>query len=378
MRNATLARFENLFALVQKEWLQVFRDPSALLVAFVLPLVMLFIFGYGLSLDAENVKVAVALEDRSPVARSFWIALNASRYFQPYFCDSRAIAEQTVVDGRARAAFIVPADFTKSLENGVAPKVQLITDGSEANTAVIIESYASGVYAKFLSNQAFERGITAPLVKINVETQMRYNVSRITRNSLTPGSIVLILAMIGSLLTAMVVAREWERGTMEAVLSTSVGKFELILGKLIPYFILGILAAVFCAFVSKFVFKIPFRGSAFAYLLASGVFLLAATAQGLLISTICKSQTVSAQIALLASFLPNFIFSGVLFELDAMPAPIRALTYLFPARYFTVCIQTIFMAGDVWPLLLRQIAAIATVAVVLLVAVIRATKTRLE
>ena len=373
-------KLERLLAIIEKEWLQVFRDPSALLVAFALPLIMLFIFGYGLSLDADHVKIGVALEDRSPTARALWIACESTPYLSPIFYEDRGSAEQALTDGDVRAIIVASSDFSQKFESGVAPTVQLITDGSETNLSLIIEAYAQGVYAKFLSNQGYERGLSTSNLasRINVETQMRYNVSRLTRNSITPGSIVLILAMIGSLLTTLVVAREWERGTMEATLSTSVGKFEMIVGKLTPYFLLGLAAACICALVSRYVFGVPFRGSIFAYVLTSSIFLISATSQGLLISTVCRSQTLSSQIALLSSFLPNYIFSGVLFEIDAMPAPIRALTYAFPARYYTVCLQTIFMAGDVWPLLLRMTSYIGLIALVFITATIVKTPTRLE
>ena len=371
---------ERLWALIEKEWLQVFRDPSALLVAFALPIVMLVIFGYGLSLDADHVGLGVVMEDRAPDARALWRAFDSTPYFETQFYDDRRSAEQALTNGKTRAVLVVPSDFSKSLEAGAAPAVQLLVDGSEANLALIIESYAQGVYAKFLSNRARDAGLDASALAntINVEAQMRYNETRTTRNSLVPGSIVIILAMIGTLLTTMVVAREWERGTMEATISTPIGKFELILGKLIPYFMLGLGAAFFCAIISRFVFHVPFRGSTLAYLYVSSVFLLAATSQGLLISTLCRNQTLASQIALLTSFLPNFIFSGALFEIAAMPTPIRALTYLFPARYFTVCLQTVFMAGNVWSLLAAQSARIALIAVVFLVATIFATRQRLE
>ena len=374
-------KFERLLALIQKEWLQVFRDPSALLVAFVLPIIMLFIFGFGLSFDAKHVKIGIALEDRGSSARAFWNTFDATEYFDAVFYGNRSDAEQALADGDVRAVIIVPNDFSETLERGEAPSAQALIDGTEANLSVIVEAYALGAYAKFLTRERMERGFSAiaPAAGIiNVETQMRYNESRMTRNSLVPGSIVLILAMIGTLLTTLVVAREWERGTMEATLATAVGKFEMILGKLIPYFLLGLGAATLCAVVAKYAFHVPFRGSLTAYYLTASVFLLAATGQGLLISTVCRDQTIASSIALLSSFLPNFIFSGVLFEIDAMPLVLRALSYLFPARYYASSLQTIFMVGDAWTFLVKNMAAIGALASILLVATVVKTRSRLE
>ena len=373
-------KLERLWALVWKEWLQVFRDPSAGLVAFVLPMIMLFIFGYGLSLDAKRVKLGITLEDRGAVARAFWDAFAGTEYFDALFYGNRSEAEQALADGDVRAVLVVPTDFSRRFERGEVPSAQLLIDGAEANLSVIIEGYALGVYSKFVERERLERGLgsTALSSAVTVETQMRYNESRMTRNSLVPGSIVLILAMIGTLLTTMVVAREWERGTMEATLATSVGKFEMILGKLIPYFLLGLGAATLCAVIARHAFFVPFRGSAAAYYATSSVFLACATSQGLLISTLCRDQTLASSIALLSSFLPNFIFSGVLFEIDAMPSVLRALTYAFPARYYASCLQTVFMAGDAWSLLLKNMAAMGVIASCLFVATIAATRTSLE
>ena len=359
-------RIERLLALIQKEWAQVFRDPSALLVAFALPIVMLFIFGFGLSMDAKDVKVGIVLEDRSPISYAFWRSFDATNYFKATFYDNKTMAEQSLIDGKNQAVLVVPNDFSKQVANRAIPKVQLLVDGTEANLATIVESYALGAFANF-EKELPEMGIDrSPIKNVNLEMVMRYNETRSTRNGLTPGSVVLVLAMIGTLLTTMVVAREWERGTMEATLATSVGKSEMILGKLIPYFALGFGAAILCALISRFVFRVPFRCSPSSYCAISSVFLLAATSQGLLISTVCRNQTLASQIALISSFLPNMIFSGVLFEIDAMPTPLQLLSHCFPARYFASSLQTAFMVGDAWELLLRNSIPVALIAAVFL------------
>lgn len=375
-----MRRFETTLALIEKEWLQVFRDPSALLVAFVLPILLLFIFGYGLSLDAENVKIAVVLEDRSPDARVIWNTLVSSHYFDASLCANRKEGELALRNGEKRALVVVPNDFTLQMKQEELGKIQVLTDGSDTNLALIIENYLRGAYLKTLSTREREsnRGLDLAFHKISVEGRTRFNEEQITRNNLVPGSISLIVAMIGTLLTTFVVAREWERGTMEATLSTPIAKFEMIVGKIVPYFLLGLVTACGCAIIARCLFEVPFRGTFLAFVLSSSAFLLVATSQGLLISSIFRSQSVASQIALLTSFLPNFILSGVIFEIDAMPVPLQILTYFFPARYYVVCLQTVFMAGDLWSLFFSQISCMTIIAAVTLVATVAATPERLE
>lgn len=374
-----LQRIERLLAIMQKETYQIMRDPSALLVAFVLPVIMLFIFGYALSLDVERVKIGVVMEDRAPISRKLWDFLNASRYFDATFYDSRAQAEAALVNATKRAALIVPNDFSKRIERGETPEVQLLLDGCEPNMALIIENYVRGVFQKYLSAlQAETQTVNVnALNATQIQSRLRFNVAQITRNSLIPGSIALVLAMIGTLLTAMIVAREWERGTMEATLSTSIGLFEMVLGKLLPYFALGIVTSLLCLGIARFVMGTPVEGSLCAYLASTSAFLFVTTSQGLLISSVCRNQTRASQVALLVSFLPNFILSGVLFEISAMPEALQILTYFFPARYYVVCIQTVCMAGDLWTLLANQIQYIMLIGVVSFVATLVATPKRL-
>lgn len=372
-----MKKLERLWAIVWKEWLQVFRDPSALLIAFVFPAIMLFLFGYGLSLDSASVRIGVVLEDDSPLARSFYNSLDASKYFDARYYSSRTSAERALRDEAVRAVVVVPNDFSIRVESGELGAIQTLADGGEPNLALLVENYVRAAFVKWTSLRAREVGALGLSSKIDLETKTTYNPAQITRYSLIPGSIAMILAMIGTLLTCLVVAREWERGTMEATLATSVGKFEMFVGKMIPYFLLGIAAAVGSAMLARRLFEIPFEGSMSAFLLSSCVFLLVATSQGVLISSTCRDQSVASQIAVLSSFLPNFLLSGVIFEIDAMPKIIQGITYVFPARYFVVCLQTIFMAGDVWPLLMEQIGCMGIIGAVVFILAVVKTPTRL-
>jgi ABC-2 type transport system permease protein len=339
-------------ALIVKEVHQIVRDPSSLLIAFGIPLIMLFLFGYGLSLDTYNIKVGVVIEDFSNEARSLAYAFSNTSYFDARLGHNRKFFENELVAGHIRGIIIIPQDFTEKLKKGdFSPKLQVLSDGSEPNTATFVENYASGVFFTWLVANDYENATkTSP--PINVEHRFWFNSELTSRNTLLPGCITLIMATIGTLLTALVVSREWERGTMESLMVTPVKIREIIISKLIPYFILGIGSMLFSVALCMAVFGMPFRGSMLALCVISSVFLLTSLVSGLLISTTSKNQFVAAQAALISAFLPTTLLSGLIFEIDSMPAFVRAITWLIPARYFVPSLQTIFLAGDVWSVLL--------------------------
>ena len=362
---------------MKKEALQILRDPSSILIAFVLPLILLFIFGYGISLDAKHVKTAIVLEDHGPVAESFYRTFAATDYIDAIPYHNRAAAEQAIIDGQVRAAIVVPNDFTRQIAGGHSAKVQLLTDGSETNTVTILQNYVLGIVSQWSGHQMRDGQMQANLA-IVAKPRVLFNAELNTRNALIPGSIALIMAIIGIMLTSLVVAREWERGTMEAMLATPVRKTDMLIGKLLTYYLLGIGSMTVCTLIGVFLFGVPFRGSVFALFLTSSVFLCIALVQGYLISTITKNQFLASQASLVIAFVPNYILSGMLFEISSMPLVIRVLTYFFPARYYVTCLQTIFMAGDVWPLLIKNMACMSVIGIVVLAATIIKTPKRLE
>ena len=372
-----MLRLRRLFALMKKETLQVRRDPSCILIAFVLPAILLFIFGYGLSLDAENVKVAVVLEDHSPMALSLWDSFDKTKYIDPVRFDRRQDAEDAIVASHVRGLIVIRGDFSRQLQSGRRATIQLITDGVETNTVTILENYIYGVVGVWSRQQARDRGVDVKM-PIDIENRVYFNPELQSRNALVPGSIVLIMAIIGTLLTSLVVAREWERGTMEAMLATPIGPLDMLLGKLVPYYTLGMASNAVCVLIAVHLFQVPFRGSVFALLLVSSVFLLASLGMGFWISTLCKNQFLASQMALVLAFLPNFILSGALFEINSMPLPIRIVTYCFPARYYVTSLQTIFMTGDIWTLFLPNIAFMGMIAFLFFVLTFRITPERLE
>lgn len=350
-----------LGALVRKEGLQVLRDPSTILIAFVLPVVMLFLFAYAVSLDIRQVPIGVVLESDGTAAQSLAAAFAGTRYFVVKPARDRREVAQDVVGGRLRGFVIIPQDFEQRLSSGArGPLIQIITDGAQPNTANFVANYAQGVAALWLATRSPAAGSALAL-----EPRFWFNPEIESRRFLVPGAIAIVMAMIGTLLTALVVAREWERGTMEALMSTPASVVEILIGKLLPYFALGLSATILAALLAVNAFDVPLRGSWPVLLLLSSAFLVPALGQGLLISAVAKNQYIAAQIAVVTGFLPALLLSGFLFEIDSMPAPIRALTYVIPARYFVSSLQTVFLAGDVWIVLLPDMAAMLAIGFVL-------------
>lgn len=372
-----MRRFDakRLLALVHKESLQALRDPSTLLIAFVLPVVLLFMFAYAVSLDARQVRIGVVLESRGASAQALAAAFAGTRYLDVTFArDRREVAEQ-VVSGALRGFVVIPQDFERRLaERGGEPLVQVVTDGSQPNTANFVANYSQGVVQTWRAGL----GTEAPSPAVALEPRYWFNAELESRRSLVPGAIAIVMTIIGTMLTALVVAREWERGTMEAVLSTPASVVEILVGKLLPYFVLGMLSTLGAAALSIVVFGVPLRGSLPALLALSAMFMVPALGQGLLISSLARNQFLASQIALFSGFLPAFILSGFLFEIDAMPAPIRVLTWVIPARYFVSSLKTVFLAGDIWAVFLPDLAAMAAIGVFFFVAAKRATRKNLE
>jgi ABC-2 type transport system permease protein len=346
--------WRRLRALIWKEAIQIVNDPSSILIAFVLPVLLLFLFGYAVSLDSTKLKIGFVMEDRTPETESLLAAFRDSKYFILKTSFSQQELEKELLAGKIRGLVVVPIDFSRKRQwKNSQRTIQIIADGSEPTIANFVQNYARALVALWVQQRAMETGLSMP-ASIDIETRMWFNPSLESKNYLVPGSIAIIMTMIGTLLTAMVVAREWERGTMETMMSTPVRIQEIILGKLLPYFALGLGSMVFCTVVAIFVFRTPFRGSFLSLFLFSSLFLFTCLGIGLLVSTLAKSQFVAAQFSLVLAFLPAVQLSGFIFEISSMPAIIQGLTYLFPARYFVQGLQSIFLAGDIGPILLSN------------------------
>ena len=362
-----------LHAMLHKESLQIVRDPSTFLIAFVLPLIMLFFFGYAISLDPKRTRIGLALQDSGSPAQSLAQAFENSEWFAVHGRHDVASLAQELSAGRIRGFVVIPQDFSRRLQRpGADAQIQVVTDGSQPNAAGFVASYAQGVLASW----AAERSGGAPAGRIELVPRYWFNPGLTSHYFLIPGSIVIVMTMIGTLLTALVVAREWERGTMEALLATPLSMGEFLATKVIPYFLLGLGSMMLCTLLAILLFGLPFRGSVLALLAISSAFLVPALGQGLLISAATKNQFVASQVALLSAFLPALMLSGFLFEISSMPLPIRLLTYVVPARYLIPSLQSVFLVGDLWGLFARDMAMMLTFGALFFLLALRATHRR--
>jgi len=366
-----------LKGLIRKEALQILRDPSSIGIAFVLPLVLLLIFGYGVSLDARDVPLAVLVERPTAQTAAFTAGFSHSEYFDPrQYADIRA-AEDALRSGEVDGIVWLRGDFSRKVLSGETPDIGVFVNGVDANTGRIIEGYVQGVWSSWQGQLAVLRG-GGPGFPVELEQRVWFNPGLRSRDFLVPGLIAVIMTLIGALLTALVVAREWERGTMEALLVTPVRIPEILLGKLLPYFLLGMGGLLFSVATAVWLFAVPLRGSMWVLLAASALFLLTALGMGLLISTVTRNQFVAGQVAIIATFLPAFILSGFIFDINSMPAPIQLLTHILPARYYVAILQTVFLAGNVWSVVLLNSLALLAMGAFFLVQVRRKTSKRLQ
>jgi ABC-2 type transport system permease protein len=365
-------------ALMLKEFYQILRDPSTLILAIGLPVLLLFIYGYGVSLDMDTVKIGVVLEDDTPEATSLLHSFQDSAYFDVSIGKDIREFKEELIKGNIRGIIVIPEYFSefRNKPHLKAP-IEVIADGSEPNSASFVQNYAKGAFQNWLQQEAISTKLQH-ITYLNPQFRFWFNQKLESRDFLIPGSIAIIMTLIGTLLTSLVVAREWERGTMEALMSTPITMIELLLGKLIPYFLLGMVSMSICFFVAILYYHVPFRGTFLLLGLCSASFLMAALSLGLMISTLAKNQFVAAQAAIVAAFLPGFILSGFIFELSSLPLPIYLITYLFPARYFVSSLQTLFLAGNVHPLILYNLIPMWTFAFVLFTIISRISRKRLE
>ncbi len=371
-------RMRRIIALIKKEFYQIIRDPSSFLISVVLPLILLFVYGYGVSLDMNNLRIGLVMEDTAPDAQSFAQSLLGSRYFEVKVARHRKEFDGEIIKGNIRGIVVIPAYFSqfRNRQDNIAP-IQVIADGSEPNTASFVQNYVFAAWQNWLQQEAISSHLQG-LPKIDIQSRFWYNEELESRNFLMPGSLAIVMTLIGTLLTALVVSREWERGTMEALMATPVKISELIIGKLIPYFILGMLSMVICFCVSVFFYHVPFRGSLLLLTFVSAIYLLSALALGLLISTLSKNQFVASQAAMITAFLPAFILSGFIFEISSMPPLIQGITYLIPARYFVASLQTLFLVGNIGKLIAINLGCMILASLILFVITAKKTVKRLD
>ena len=345
-----------LWALCRKESYQIVRDPSSILIAFIMPVLLLFVLGYAVNLDVDHLRVGLLREDNGAPAISLAKTLAANPSIALKAGRSRSELMAALEQGKLRGIIIIPNDFSRKLaEQGAEARLQLLIDGAEPNTAQFVSSYVQGIWENWLRQRQTEQGANhRPTIEILSRTW--YNESNVSRNFLVPGSIAVVMTIIGALLTSLVVAREWERGTMEALLASPVTRLELLLSKILPYYLLGMAACWICLLVAVYILGVPFRGSLLMLFVVSSLFLGCALGMGLFLSTVMRNQFNAAQAALTAAFLPAVMLSGFVYEIASMPLPLQWLTRIIPARYYASSLQTLFQAGTLrellWPNLL--------------------------
>ncbi|WP_321394228.1 ABC transporter permease [uncultured Desulfuromusa sp.] len=362
---------------IRKEIFQIQRDPSSILLALVMPVMLLFLFGYGVSLNPTQIPVALVVADQTPMTRDLAARFELSPYFKTVYVRSPQEAETLMQEGEVAGFVNLQNNLSASLYHGNDSSVQMIVNGIDANHAQLIQGYVAGALQRWsaIRQARGEQGTTSGAV---VRSQLRFNEAGESRNYIVPGLIAVIMTLIGTLLTALVIAREWERGTMEAILVTPLRVGELLLGKILPYFGLGMLGMLLSVVGGVWIFNVPFRGSLFLLVLLSAIFLFASMGFGLAISAAVRVQFVAAQIAVIAGFLPAFFLSGLLFDLDSTPAFIQLISHAVAARYFVEISHTLFLAGNIGSVLWPAGLALTLMAILFLGVARRKLSKRLE
>ncbi|MBN2577622.1 MAG: ABC transporter permease [Pirellulales bacterium] len=359
-----------IIAVARKEFLHVLRDVRSLGMAIAIPLLMLVLFGYALTLDVDDVPLAVWDQSETSQSRALTAAFDGSRYFtvRRYVRNYREL-DRSIDTGEALGGLVIPRDYAQLLDAGRDAPVQLIVDGSDSNKATIALGYASMVvqnYAQQIVLQALKRrGVTNVNMPLDLRPRVEFNTDLQSKNFIVPGLIAVLMMVIAALMTSLTVAREWEQGTMEQLISTPVKGPELIVGKMIPYFVIAMIDVVVAVLMGQFLFQVPLRGSVVFLFAIAVVFLIGALSMGMLISINAKSQLLASQLAMVATFLPAFLLSGFMFSIDIMPPAIQAVTYVVPARYFVTILKAIYMKGVGLPLLLGEVVLLSIYALVM-------------
>ncbi len=365
-----------LLALIKKEIKQILRDPSSIIIAFVLPLISILIYMYGINLDSVRVTMGIKNDDPTPEVATLVKSFGHSKYVNSIYFDNVKDIETAIARSKIKGAVIIPNDFSTKLARGQNADLLVITDGSEVNTANYVQSYALAIANNWLATSKYANSAKQPAV--NTEVRTWYNPDLNSHYFIVPGSIAITMTLIGILLTSLVVAREWERGTMEAMLSTSVKTIHIVLGKYIPYFILGMLSLTFNIFLCIVIFQIPFRGNYFVLLLVSSLFLFTSLGIGLNVSSVLKNQFLASMVAMSVGFMPALMLSGLMFPINSMPVFFQHLTRILPPRYYVSFIESEFMAGTVPEIVTANAIYLTILGLILFAAVYKNTSMRLE
>jgi ABC-2 type transport system permease protein len=375
-------RWHRLTAIMRKEARQISRDLPSLLITVAMPVLLMLAFGYGVRFDIQHIPVYVYDREGSQQSQDFLKRFQASQYFRVIQAVDHYQALIDALDaGHCRLALVIPGDFSQQLKTGGPVRVQALVDATDNNTANVSMNYGEAVvqaYNQQLQLDWLQRhGQARREPPLRVDARTWFNEDLESTANIVPGVVAIIMAVIGSFLTSLTIAREWERGTMEQLVSTPVTPLELMIGKLVPYFVIGLLDTVLCAALAIWWFDVPFRGQWSVFFVSCTLFLIVVLSMGYLLSVVAKSQLAASQAALIATFLPAFLLSGFIYPIDQMPAAIQVVTHIIPARYFMTIIRDVFLKGTPLPLLLDDLLALALFAMILTLAATRAFKKQL-
>jgi ABC-2 type transport system permease protein len=372
-----------LLAVAKKEVIQIFRDSRSLLIVVIMPVTLMLLFGYGVNLDLKGLPVYVYDRDGSQQSQDLLKRFQSSEYFTvARVVDGYPAIVRALDDGHAKMGIVIPWDFSQRLREGGPVPVQALVDGTDDNSANVLIGYTQAVVqgysAEIQLNWLRERGQPVQPAPVSVETRTWYNEDLESSAFIIPGVLALVMSVIGAFLTSLTIAREWERGTMEQLISTPVSAMEIMVGKLAPYFVLGIFDVLVCAAIAIYWFHVPFRGSFITLLVSSTLFMVVVLSLGFFISVLAKSQFAASQIALLVTFLPAFLLSGFLFSIDQMPIVLQWITRILPARYYVSVLKQIFLKGTPTALLYADLIPLAVFALLLALLATRSFHKRLE
>lgn len=375
--------FVRLMAIARKEVVQILRDVRSLAIVVVMPAILVLLFGYGVNLDLKHMPVCILDRESSQQSQDLIRHFASSRYFEIVDVDGDYNAVTRALDsGQVRMAIVIPWDFSRRLRDGRPVSVQALVDASDDNTASVLMGYAEGVIQSYSASVQMEwlnrQGIALRPASLSVRTRTWYNEDLESSAFIIPGVLALVMSVIGAFLTSLTVAREWERGTMEQLISTPVTAAEIMLGKLAPYFVIGMLDTAISAAIAIYWFRVPFRGSYLSLFLCSALFLIAVLSLGFLISVVAKGQFVASQIALIVTFLPAFLLAGFLFSIEQMPVALQWITRIVPARYYVSLLRKIFLKGSPAPLLINDLIPLAIITLLLAARATRSFHKRLE
>ena len=372
-----------LLAIARKEVLQILRDARSLIIVVLMPAVLVLLFGYGVNLDLKGLPVYMLDQDGSQQSQDLLKHFQASEYFHvERVVNNYPELTRAIDDGHAKMGIVIPWDFSQRLSDGRPVEIQALVDGSDDNTANVLIGYSEAVVQGYSSQMQINwlrgQGISIQPAAMSVETRTWYNEDLESSAFIIPGVLALVMSVIGAFLTSLTIAREWERGTMEQLISTPVTAMEIMLGKLAPYFVLGMFDTIISALIAIYWFDVPFRGSWVTLMVASAMFMVVVLSLGFFISVLAKSQFAASQIALLITFLPAFLLSGFLFSIEQMPIVLQWITRILPARYYVSVLKKIFLKGTPAAMLYADLIPLVVFSIVLALVATRSFHKRLE